>query len=599
VANVSNIKKIISIIFFAFITFGVQAQFFEQFTDGGFNANPNWNGTESDFTVNTEKILTLNVTNDDGVAYLSTENTLKENLSFSFYLKLDFKPSVNDFVRIYLMSSVEDLTQEKEAYLLQINENHNLQFVKQEGNRFTVLKSMLDSKIIDGIETNIKVEKIGTCKWIFSYKSKEDIDYIKIDSLIEMSELDNNYFGFLFNYSALSKANFYIDDVFVEGIDRPTQTSDTLKIKKIVATENAINLELRDKIKDNEIANQTNRFLIDGIENIASIDVINATTLRLTPSKPLEKNKIYQLNIKHIELCSNDEKLNDSLLFAFTDVPQKQDIVINEVMFNTSKAEYIEFYNNTNKLFQLKDIVFAKASTITQTETDEINFSNENYFILPNDYFVFTRSKEDLSNNFTTANTEKLIETDLPTLDDEEDIVILKNIENKDVDRFKYNTSLHSSLLDNTKDVSLERINASTKTQDKNNWYSASKMVGYATPTQKNSAELNLNLDNIKVEPEVFSPDQDGYNDILTLTYKFDEPASVANLHIYNAEGRIVKTILKDEILQEKGFFIWDGTDSNGNKASVGIYFIILDVVETNGRKTIFKEKCVLATPLN
>jgi hypothetical protein len=599
VANVSNIKRIISIIFFAFITFGVQAQFIEQFTDGGFNANPNWNGTENDFIVNTEKKLTLNVANDDGVAYLSTENKLKENLSFGFYLKLDFKPSINDFVRIYLMSSVEDLTQEKEAYLLQINENHNLQFVKQEGNRFTVLKSMLDSKIIDGIETNIKVEKIGTCKWIFSYKSKEDIDYIKIDSLIEMSELDNNYFGFLFNYSALSKANFYIDDVFVEGIDRPTQTSDTLKIKKIVATENAINLELKNKIKDNEVVNQTNRFLIDGIENIASIDVINATTLRLTPSTPLEKNKIYQLNIKHIELCSNDEKLNDSLLFAFTDVPQKQDIVINEVMFNTSKAEYIEFYNNTNKLFQLRDLLFAKASTITQTETDEINFSNENYFILPNDYFVFTRSKEDLSNNFTTANTEKLIETDLPTLDDEEDIVILKNIENKDVDRFKYNTSLHSSLLDNTKDVSLERINASTKTQDKNNWYSASKMVGYATPTQKNSAELNLNLDNIKVEPEVFSPDQDGYNDILTLTYKFDEPASVANLHIYNAEGRIVKTILKDEILKEKGFFIWDGTDSNGNKASVGIYFIILDVVETNGRKTIFKEKCVLATPLN
>lgn len=598
-ANVSNIKRIISIIFFAFITFGVQAQFIEQFTDGGFNANPNWNGTENDFIVNTEKKLTLNVANDDGVAYLSTENKLKENLSFGFYLKLDFKPSINDFVRIYLMSSVEDLTQEKEAYLLQINENHNLQFVKQEGNRFTVLKSMLDSKIIDGIETNIKVEKIGTCKWIFSYKSKEDIDYIKIDSLIEMSELDNNYFGFLFNYSALSKANFYIDDVFVEGIDRPTQTSDTLKIKKIVATENAINLELKNKIKDNEVVNQTNRFLIDGIENIASIDVINATTLRLTPSTPLEKNKIYQLNIKHIELCSNDEKLNDSLLFAFTDVPQKQDIVINEVMFNTSKAEYIEFYNNTNKLFQLRDLLFAKASTITQTETDEINFSNENYFILPNDYFVFTRSKEDLSNNFTTANTEKLIETDLPTLDDEEDIVILKNIENKDVDRFKYNTSLHSSLLDNTKDVSLERINASTKTQDKNNWYSASKMVGYATPTQKNSAELNLNLDNIKVEPEVFSPDQDGYNDILTLTYKFDEPASVANLHIYNAEGRIVKTILKDEILKEKGFFIWDGTDSNGNKASVGIYFIILDVVETNGRKTIFKEKCVLATPLN
>ncbi len=598
-ANVSNIKRIISIIFFAFITFGVQAQFIEQFTDGGFNANPNWNGTENDFIVNTEKKLTLNVANDDGVAYLSTENKLKENLSFSFYLKLDFKPSINDFVRIYLMSFVEDLTQEKEAYLLQINENNSLQFVKQDGSRFTVLKSMLDGKIIDGIETNIKVEKIGTCKWIFSYKSKEDIDYIKIDSLIEMSELDNNYFGFLFNYSALSKANFYIDDVFVEGIDRPTQTSDTLKIKKIVATENAINLELKNKIKDNEVVNQTNRFLIDGIENIASIDVINATTLRLTPSTPLEKNKIYQLNIKHIELCSNDEKLNDSLLFAFTDVPQKQDIVINEVMFNTSKAEYIEFYNNTNKLFQLRDLLFAKASTITQTETDEINFSNENYFILPNDYFVFTRSKEDLSNNFTTANTEKLIETDLPTLDDEEDIVILKNIENKDVDRFKYNTSLHSSLLDNTKDVSLERINASTKTQDKNNWYSASKMVGYATPTQKNSAELNLNLDNIKVEPEVFSPDQDGYNDILTLTYKFDEPASVANLHIYNAEGRIVKTILKDEILQEKGFFIWDGTDSNGNKASVGIYFIILDVVETNGRKTIFKEKCVLATPLN
>lgn len=591
--------RLISFLSIVFITLNVNAQFVEQFSDGGFNSNPNWNGTEDQFSVNTENTLVLAGDVDAGAAYLSTASTLSENVSYEFYLKLNFQPSTQDFVRIYLMSNNEDLSSNNQAYLLQINEQNSLQFVRQNGNSFNVLQTLLNNQLSTGFNGYIKVTKTGACKWVFAYKSVSSENYTILDSIIEnTNNFDNHFFGIYGSYTINSKSQFFFDDFSVEAIDGVKSDADTFRINKIVADVNQVRLSLTSKIK-NSTELSANNFLINSTEAFASVEKIDDSTLSLISTIALEKNKIYTLTIKHSDLCSFDANLNDSLEFAITDVPQKDDLVINEVMFNTDKVEFVEFYNTTNKMFQLRDIVWKKYSPISQIETEEIEFLNENYFIQPNSYFVFTNDATKLVQDFSNVDANNVIEVSFTPLEDDEDIIALDNIEKEELDRLKYNTNFHSGYLNATKNISLERINPTTKTQDKNNWYSANKNADHATPTKENSVLNELKLDNIGIQPEVFSPDQDGYNDVLNITYAFDSPSTFANLSIYNAEGRKVKTILRNELLPSNGFIVWDGIDDNGSKASVGIYFIIFETVETNGRKSVFKEKCVLATQLN
>ena len=71
---------------------------------------------------------------------------------------------------------------------------------------------------------------------------------------------------------------------------------------------------------------------------------------------------------------------------------------------------------------------------------------------------------------------------------------------------------------------------------EKANWHSASNSSGYGTPGYENSqhSELENISESIVLSPDVFSPDEDGYNDVMHVQYQFTEPGFVANIIIYN-----------------------------------------------------------------
>ena len=97
---------------------------------------------------------------------------------------------------------------------------------------------------------------------------------------------------------------------------------------------------------------------------------------------------------------------------------------------------------------------------------------------------------------------------------------------------------MHFGLLNDTKGVSLERIDHDRPTQDATNWHSAAEAIGFATPAYKNSQYNDAGeTDNaIEITPELFSPDQDGVNDIVNINYHFDTPGYVANVVIYDSD---------------------------------------------------------------
>jgi hypothetical protein len=146
------------------------------------------------------------------------------------------------------------------------------------------------------------------------------------------------------------------------------------------------------------------------------------------------------------------------------------------------------------------------------------------------------------------------------------------------------------------KGISLERISFDRATEDPSNWHSASHNAGYGTPAYKNSqyAEFTFEDSPFTITPEIFSPDNDGYNDVLGILYKFDEPGYHVEITIYDSKGRLVKKLVKKEVTGIEGTFLWNGINENNEKAGIGIYIIYSEVKDLQGKIKKYKNTAVL-----
>ncbi|PCH97826.1 MAG: hypothetical protein COB85_02425, partial [Bacteroidetes bacterium] len=102
----------------------------------------------------------------------------------------------------------------------------------------------------------------------------------------------------------------------------------------------------------------------------------------------------------------------------------------------------------------------------------------------------------------------------------------------------------------------------------------------------------------VTVEPELFSPDNDGEKDVVNISYKFDDPGFVGTITIYDAKGRLIKSLLQNELLGTSGTYSWDGVTEENERARIGIYIIYFEVFGLNGEIKQFKKTCVLAANL-
>jgi hypothetical protein len=155
------------------------------------------------------------------------------------------------------------------------------------------------------------------------------------------------------------------------------------------------------------------------------------------------------------------------------------------------------------------------------------------------------------------------------------------------------------SLLTSSKGVSLERINFSRKSTDEGNWHSAAATVGYATPTSVNSQfSLESTSDDfITLSKDIFSPDNDGYDDILQISLKSQTQGNVTSINIYNQRGVFIKELANNLLLgTDNNVITWDGTNSNNEKTEIGIYVIVVSAFETNGNTKKYKKPIVVAS---
>ncbi len=168
------------------------------------------------------------------------------------------------------------------------------------------------------------------------------------------------------------------------------------------------------------------------------------------------------------------------------------------------------------------------------------------------------------------------------------------------MDEVSYSEKWHFDLITNREGISLERIDPSGPSNNPSNWHSAASTAGYATPGYKNSQFLQANRSNIKIEvlPKVFSPDGDGYDDFAIINYNVNEPGYVANITVFDAAGRPVKQLARNNLMGVTGSWKWDGLDDKGSKLPIGTYIIFIELHNLQGKKEQIKKTIVLARRL-
>jgi flagellar hook assembly protein FlgD len=272
--------------------------------------------------------------------------------------------------------------------------------------------------------------------------------------------------------------------------------------------------------------------------------------------------------------------------------------VINEILFNPPPAgsDYVEIYNRSNKVIDLKQTYIANRGS-NGTISSITQISKENYLFFPQDFMVLTPDVTYVKATYINQNPDAFILINLPSFNNDKGNTLILNAQGNITDELAYSDKWHFKLLDNTEGVALERIDYDASTQSADNWHSAATSAGYGTPTYKNS-QYHVNdgaQGEIKLSPEIVSPDNDGQDDFATLEYNFPESGYVANIIIFDAGGRPVRYLQRNALCGTKGNFRWDGLGEKNQPLPIGVYIAYTEIFNLKGKSKQFKIPVVLA----
>jgi hypothetical protein len=389
------------------------------------------------------------------------------------------------------------------------------------------------------------------------------------------------------------------------SIDAVNNDATAPQLKRAYTTDNITIILVYDEPVDSLSGAALSNYSIDGglilTSAIAIAPLFNLVQVKT--STPLIANTVYTITASNVKDCKNNSiGLANKARVGLPVDAAAGEWIINEILFNprSNAYDFVEFYNNSNKIFDASKLYIANRNSSGVISSVKV-LSAAPFYIFPGDYIVETEDADNLSIQYLVKNPDNiLVISPPPSFSDDEGIVVALNFQGNVVDEVKYKDDWHFKLIDNAEGVSLERIDPAGPSQNETNWHSAASTAGYATPAYKNSQYKLLNAVNatIEITPKVFSPDNDGHDDIATIQYAVTEPGYIANITIFDAAGRPVQHLVRNGTLSLQGYWNWDGLDDKKNKLPVGTYIIFTEIFNLQGKKTIFKNTVVLARKL-
>lgn len=344
-------------------------------------------------------------------------------------------------------------------------------------------------------------------------------------------------------------------------------------------------------------ATDPTRYRLTGNLAIASI-VPAQEEFILILDEDLQAGTVYSLTVSGLSDCLGNQTPAPLVTsFGLAEPAQPGDLLINEVLFHPQPGgeDFVELYNASAKIIDLEGLVIRNEQKTTGAIQSRITTG---YLLFPGAYVALTGNPEDIRTRYPLPDTAVLLANDLPTLEADAGNVTLYRGTTV-LDAFDYSEELHNALLDNERGVSLERLSPMLPTQANGNWHSAAQQTGFATPGYRNSqffpqGERGTSVFNLA--QRTFSPDGDGFEDVLLLDYQTSRSGYLASVRIFDATGRPVRELARNELLASEGRLKWDGSRDNGERARTGLYLLWIELFTPEGDRQVVKEYCVLAS---
>jgi hypothetical protein len=305
--------------------------------------------------------------------------------------------------------------------------------------------------------------------------------------------------------------------------------------------------------------------------------------------QPLEESRFYRIQLTGLHDCQGVpvEPLVGS--FWVPSVPEIGDIVVNEILPypQTDGARYVELYNRTDKLFDLSHLGLARGDTLQRLTV----LAKEPVLFPPRSYVCLSSDTADVQRRYAPPAGARFYQiSTMPAYDYDRDVVWLVRLRDSVIiDRVPYDKSYHFPDLRTRRGVALERLRVEGPSADPLNWYSAASTVGYGTPGYANSQREYPPSERkgIWLEPQTFSPDNDGYEDWTTIYILNDKPDQKARIAVYFPNGHLIRYLTEGTLLEVgENRFRWDGTDANGYRLPTGVYVVYVELTDGQAKRT-------------
>lgn len=317
----------------------------------------------------------------------------------------------------------------------------------------------------------------------------------------------------------------------------------------------------------------------------------------------LLSDSIYTFKCKNVKDCSGNY-LQDTSVYYYQKpkLCEPGDLTFSEILFHPYEDgnDFIELFNRSNKYIDLKGLYVANCASDNGLSEWKM-LSEESVLFEPNTYLAFTYSDKKLALHYSLLFPERIrSNVQLPSLNNDKGCILLTQDTGLVIDKLSYTDKMHHPLLSEHTGVSLEKRNQYSLNNTINNWGSSSGFPSFATPGYKNSIqEIYVNNKNniLKIYPEIFSPDGDGYDDYTSFQYESNETNTSGLLQIFDLNGKCIYQNLNFYPMGNRWEFSWNGLCNDGTIIGPGLYLATLQLMKFGG--SIQQVQAILSVAFN
>ena len=309
--------------------------------------------------------------------------------------------------------------------------------------------------------------------------------------------------------------------------------------------------------------------------------------LNLYLTEPLDSTNTIDISFHDFTCISGWTMPDTTITIARPYQAKYMDIIFNELMpyVSDNNSKFIELYNNSNFYIDLSRLMLSNRDVDNNLHNSKI-FCSTSSILPPQQYAVISPDTSAIHCPLSINPQSIYITATLPSMPATEGTLVLTDRSGNTIDEVHYSDSWHHPLLNDLHDISLERIDPMSSTQDPTNWHSS---ASHNTAGWLNSQTINnSNTQQDKyfwLDDPTFSPNNDGHRDHLIIHHNLPTAGYTLTIDAYTRHGAHICRITDNQLLSTQGYTLWNGTNSNYETIPAGLYVLVIQAIHPNNSK--------------